>query len=256
MSMVPLVEPVDERGLSITAPVRVPRAVMVHRWDRLSFVHWPCAPERIQRLLPPGLEVDTFDGTGWIGLIPFRLSVRPWGLPALPWIGRCSEANVRTYVRGVDGGRGIWFFSLEAARLPLVLAARAWYHLPYKWARMRTDVGGSSRRVRYRSTRRWPSRGQSVSVELALGPRLDLRNASPLERFLVCRWRLYSATPEGLAVTEVDHPPWPLRRATLLSVEQSLFAAAGLPEPQGEPLVHHSSGVDVRFARRRLLLPA
>jgi uncharacterized protein len=254
MPLAPVVEATDARGISIIAPAHVRRAVMVHRWDRLSFVHWPCDLERVQRLLPPGLQVDTFDGTAWIGLIPFRLSVRPSGLPTPPWIGRCSEANVRTYVLGPDGGRGIWFFSLEAARLPLVLAARAWYHLPYKWARMRIEAGGS--RIRYRSVRRWPSRGQSLNMELALGPRLDLRDASALERFLVCRWRLYSATPEGLAVTEVDHPPWPIRRASLVSLEQSLFAAAGLPDPQGEPLVHHSSGVDVRFARRRPLSPA
>jgi uncharacterized protein YqjF (DUF2071 family) len=241
-------------GLSVAAPARITRPVMVHRWERLTFVHWPFEPERIQRRLPPGLEVDTFDGAAWVGLIPFSLTVHPRGLPPMPWLGGCPETNVRTYVRGPDGGRGIWFFSLDAARLPLVLGARAWYHLPYKWAGMR--IGGSKGPVvGYESVRRWPSRGQAVRMRVALGPPLDIGEATSLERFLVCRWRLYSPTPEGLGATDVDHPPWPLRRAGIVELEQTLFEPAGLPEPETEPLALHSPGVEVRFGRRRPLLP-
>jgi hypothetical protein len=34
----------------------------------LSCLHWPSDPADVQRRLPPGLEVDTFDGAAWIGL--------------------------------------------------------------------------------------------------------------------------------------------------------------------------------------------
>ncbi len=50
----------------------------------------------------------------------------------MPWVSRFCETNVRTYVRDSHGRAGIWFFSLDAARLGAVAAAvaRAAYHLP------------------------------------------------------------------------------------------------------------------------------
>src|SRR6186997_1796079 len=84
---------------AIHAPEQVSQPLMVHRWDSLTFIHWPFAPADVARRLPEGLEVDTFDGTAWIGLIPFRLTVRPPHGPSLPWASTFLETNVRTYVR-------------------------------------------------------------------------------------------------------------------------------------------------------------
>ena len=50
---------------------------------------------------------------------------------------------------------------------------------------------------------------------------------------------------------EVEHEPWPLHRAELLACDETLVAAAGLPAPDGEPLVLWSPGVHVRIARPR-----
>ena len=33
-------------------------------WRHLGFFHWPIDAAAIARLLPPGLEVDTFEGAG------------------------------------------------------------------------------------------------------------------------------------------------------------------------------------------------
>jgi len=236
------------------APERIVRPVMLQRWDHLSFFHWPCDPAAVQRRLPPGLEVDTFDGAAWIGLIPFRLTVRVPGVPRLPWVSTCPEINVRTYVRGPDGRRGIWFFSLEASRLGAVLTARSWYRLPYMWSRMWLDRERDT--VWYQSRRRWPGPNHPrASIGVRLGPAVAPEAITPLERFLMGRWRLYSQAGEGLATTRVDHPPWPVRRATVVSLHQELMAAAGLPEPDGDPVAHFSGGVEVRFERRELLLP-
>ena len=79
-----------------SCPVAVHRASMINRWDHLTFLHWPYRPEVIQRMLPPGLVVDTFDGRAWVGLVPFVMEVRPPRGPALPWISHFCETNVRT----------------------------------------------------------------------------------------------------------------------------------------------------------------
>src|SRR2546423_7112364 len=91
---------------------------MYQTWESLTFLHWRWDARRMQSLLPAGLTVDTFDGSAWLGLTPFF--VRDLHTPyigPLPWISHFPETNLRTYVRGPDGHRGIWFFSLEARRL-------------------------------------------------------------------------------------------------------------------------------------------
>jgi uncharacterized protein YqjF (DUF2071 family) len=44
-------------------------------------------------------------------------------IPAVPWLSRFPEINVRIYVLDARGRSGIWFFSLDTARLAAVLAA-------------------------------------------------------------------------------------------------------------------------------------
>ena len=59
----------------------------------------------MQKLLPAGVEVDTFDGSAWVGLIPFHMDGLGFpGLAPLPYVGSFPEVNVRTYVRASKRG--------------------------------------------------------------------------------------------------------------------------------------------------------
>ncbi len=128
---------------------------MRQRWERLTFLHWPFEPGDVQRLLPAGLTAETFDGAAWVGLVPFFMRVATPDGRRVPWVSNFCETNVRTYVRDGEGRSGIWFFSLDAARLGAVVIARTTpYRLPYFWASMRLGARGS--RVTYLSRRRWP----------------------------------------------------------------------------------------------------
>ena len=70
---------------------------------------------------------------------------------------------------------------------------------------------------------------------------------SPLETFLTARWGLYSrGFGNTLRYAPVEHPEWPLQKATLTSLDDSLITHAGFSKPQGEPHVMFSSGVPVR----------
>jgi uncharacterized protein YqjF (DUF2071 family) len=231
---------------------------MLHRWDSLTFVHWPFAPADVARRLPTGLKVDTFDGAAWIGLIPFRLTVRPPHGPSLPWASTFLETNVRTYVRGPDGRRGIWFFSLDAARLGAVVVARRTYGLPYVWSQLRIERVGSTLRYQgVRRDRKLPPAWYDLTVRI--DPRSGPLEPDPLERFLTCRWRMYGPPGRGDAgftTTQVEHPPWPLWRARTDDLRETMVAAAGFARPMAEPTVHFSPGVDVRLGRRRAVRTA
>jgi len=221
------------------------RPASTQRWQSLTFLHWRYDPEVIRRLVPRGLEVDTRDGAAWVGVTPFvMVDVRLGRLPAVPGVSTFPETNLRTYVRGSDGRDGIWFFSLEAGSLAMVLAASALYGVPYRWADMTVEQG---RTVRYRSRRRGaPTVGHDIEVrpggpcEYAPGS-----DDERLDHWLTGRWRAYSVPGGRLTTTAVDHEPWPLREATVVRLEQSLIAAAGLPEPEGAPLARYTPGVDV-----------
>src|SRR5260370_21119247 len=110
--------------------------VMAQKWHDLLFAHWAVAAEAIRRLIPKNLELDTFQGQAWIGIVPFTMSgVRLRGTPGLPWLSTFPELNVRTYVTA-GGKPGVWFFSLDAVNPLAVELARFWFHLPYFRARM------------------------------------------------------------------------------------------------------------------------
>jgi uncharacterized protein YqjF (DUF2071 family) len=222
----------------------VERPVMVQSWDTLTFIHWRYPVGDVQRLLPAGLEVDPFDGSAWVGLVPFFLRVGVPGVSSVPWMSRFPETNVRTYVRAADGRRGLWFFSLDAARLGAVVVARSTYRLPYFWSKMRLTQKG--RRVEYRCRRRWPGpRGAASVAVVDVGDAFEPDVLGEVDHFLTARWVVYSNPASGLHCADAFHQPWPLFRAELVHLADDLVPAAGLPAPGHDPLVHYSPSVEV-----------
>jgi uncharacterized protein YqjF (DUF2071 family) len=221
------------------APQPVTRVAMSQTWRHLTFLHWPYEPALVQPLLPPGLVLDTFDGAAWIGLVPFEIhNLR--GIPHFP------ETNVRTYVIGPNGGRAVWFFSLDAARLPAVLGARVAYHLPYFWAKM--SVVSQNDTIRYRSRRKRPH-SVSVMSDIVVKPgvRFVEEELGERDHFLTARYRLYTLSHGRLGWAQIEHQPWPLARAALVTLNENLIEAAGLPAPEGQPLVHYAEEIDVKI---------
>ena len=233
--------------ISETTEYPVKRPLMFQGWRRLTFLHWRYRPEVIRPLVPDALELDLFDGAAFVGLTPFILTeLRPPGLPALPWISQFPEMNVRTYVRGPDGERGIWFFSLEADRLAAVLGARISYGLPYRWAEMRVRDGAGN--IEYESRRHAGPGQANIAIRIGAAIRPD-----ELSCFLTARFRLYTRLAGSLAFAPVDHPPWPLQSATVLRLEQNVLQHSGLPPVHGEPTAYFSPGVYVRVGRPRFV---
>ena len=65
-----------------------------------------------------------------------------------------------------------------------------------------------------------------------------------LDDWLTARWGLVSASRRGrLWYGPVEHEPWPLHRADVLHLDDSLITASGLPAPTGAPHAMYSPGV-------------
>jgi uncharacterized protein YqjF (DUF2071 family) len=236
-----------------TPTVAVERPLLTMRWEALTYLHWALEPELVARRLPAGLEPDVHDGRAYVGLVPFRMAgigLSPARLP-LPQ-GTFPETNVRTYVVGPDGGRGVYFHSLDITRWAPTLVARLGYRLPYAASRMR--LGQRVDRLAYLAERRWPGPRRARShVVVELGERLGDDRRSPLDDFLSARWSLYVATPRGHVLrARVDHGPWPLRTARVLHLDDELVAAAGYAVGDRPPdHVLAGGDVDVRVGPPR-----
>jgi uncharacterized protein YqjF (DUF2071 family) len=227
-------------------PLRTPsgdrRPAGFQRWRDLLFVHWPMPLGALRPIVPGRLEIDRFDGEAYVSLIPFSIvHSRPVGAPRA-LATRFLETNLRTYVRGPDGEPGIYFFSLEASSRLAVVAARLLFGLPYFPAVMSMRRRASL--VEYSSQRRGAP-GFRVEVSWSIGDPVAAPGAGTRDHFLVERYSFYVARRERLYRGRVRHLPYPLRRATIERLFQTLSDAATLPTP-GEPaLCHYSPGVDV-----------
>jgi uncharacterized protein YqjF (DUF2071 family) len=230
--------------------------VLFMSWHDLLFMHWPVHEEALRSLIPPALHLDTFGGSAWLSVTPFRMTgVRPRFLPSVPPLSNFPELNVRTYVTA-GGKPGIWFFSLDAGNPVAVRLARATFHLPYLDAEMSCAVVGDE--VHYRSVR---THGGTPGAELAaryrpVGEPSESRPGT-LENFLTERYCLYAADGRGnVHRGDIHHHPWPLRPAEAEVEKLTMTEQIGVALPETGPVLHFSERLDVlAWSPRRITLP-
>ena len=168
----------DERMRARERPAG--RRVMRQIWRHLGFLHWPVARDAIARLLPPGLDVDAFDGAAYVGIVPFTIPLTRTGRLGAPMAPAFHELNLRTYVH--RGGRdpGVWFFSLDATSRLAVAGARLAYGLPYFHADITLEEtgGGASTTARAAADRRPRSSPATSRRARSRPPRPDRSSSS------------------------------------------------------------------------------
>ncbi|MBC6697697.1 YqjF family protein [Hymenobacter puniceus] len=242
----------------VTSPTARRLHLMRQRWSNLLFAHWPVPPELLRPYLPARLEVDTFAGQAWLGVVPFTMSdIRPLGLPAVPGLSALHELNVRTYAT-LDGVPGVWFLSLDATQPLGVWAARTLFHLPYLHARISlTEKAGMLRAVAERTHRgAAPATFAATWKPGAVLPQAEL---GTLAYFLTERYCLYTAGPNLMQDVQgsslwrgrLFHEPWTLRAATLHEWDSTLVESHGLPTPLGPPLLYATDPLDVQVQELR-----
>jgi uncharacterized protein len=211
--------------------------VIGQTWDDLLFAHWRADATRLRGLVPVGLEIEEYDGSAWLGVVPFELNgLRPRGMYALPFVSSFRELNVRTCVVR-DDKPGIWFVSLDASSQIAVQAARRLYKLPYFHAQI--SLGRSGGTIVYECVRseRKAFSGSYRGVGDPAAP-----EPGSLEHFLTERYCLYAEDRGRLYRAEIHHRPWPLQPA-----EAEIDLNTMSPEEltlRGDPLLHYSKRQD------------
>jgi uncharacterized protein len=254
-----------------------PKTAGYQSWRCLTFLHWRVPAGQLQALVPQGLTIEQFDGSAWLGLVPFSMErIRPWWCCAVPGISWFLETNVRTYVTDERGRRGVWFFSLDANQRLAVWIAKTFWHLPYKYGRMSLDPdiraghtqptaamadaatlasAGRSMRVEYTGRRR---DAPFAEYRIAVRPKPTAPTpAAPgtLDEFLVERYLLFAADSQGrMRSGRVHHAPYLTVPVEHCEISESLTRAMECPIEAGRPPDHAawSPGVDVRVSPLRI----
>ena len=214
-------------------------------WDDLLFEHWRVPVELLRPLVPAALELETCDGSAWLGVVPFQMrGVRARATPPLPLLSAFPEINVRTYVT-FGGKPGVWFFSLDAAQPVAVWTARAIFHLGYRHAVMRCTRDGEA--VVYSSRRVEAGAGEAeYRARYAPLPRTLDSPPGSLAYFLTARYCLYAADGDCcLYRGEIHHPPWPLQEATAIVEVNTMTRPLGFELPDELPLRWFSRHLEV-----------
>ncbi|TGK62364.1 DUF2071 domain-containing protein [Leptospira wolffii] len=212
-------------------------------WEDLLFTHWPVPVSVLRPLVPKQLEIDTYQGQTWIGVVPFHMSgIRMHYLPEIPFTSRFAEINVRVYV-ALDGKPGVYFFSLDAANYLAVKVARAFYHLPYYYAKF--NILSDKNRIHYDSSR-YPLSDRFRFLG-EYGPESDVYRAEKgsLEYWLTERYCLYSNRKDRIYRCEILHEPWPLQKASAEIRTNTMVDLPGFRLPDTSPLLHFSKRIEV-----------
>ena len=215
--------------------------VMTQTWHDLLFAHWPVPVDLLRALVPPELELDTYDGTGWLGVIAFRMTgIRLRGTPPVPLTSRLPEVNLRTYVR-IGDKPGVLFLSLDTGNLPAILIGRTWFRLPYYAAR--TRMGQNEQGV-YFSSHRLPAPGvRPADFAVSYHPCSDFLSPGPdsLEHWLTHRYCYYAVNSMGgVYRCDIHHLPWQLQHAGATIRSNTMAASQGLPQPTSGPHLLYS----------------
>jgi uncharacterized protein YqjF (DUF2071 family) len=233
--------------ISATALALPGQSVASQRWSHLVFLHWRVDAAEVAPLLPAGLRPDEYDGSSWVGLIPFVLDrATIFGSPAIPYFGDFVEVNVRLYAVDEQGRRGVVFVSLEASRLAAVLAARAVFALPYMWSSTELERRGTD--LEFSSRRHFDGAASSRIIARSTATEVV---GDPLADFLTARWALFTRVRGRTLYLRNHHDQWALFRAELLLLDDALLERAGFGTLAQRPpdSVLYSPGVVTRFAR-------
>ncbi|MFG0293748.1 MAG: YqjF family protein [Phycisphaerales bacterium JB050] len=229
------------------------RVFLTTQWRDLILANYAVEPSLLESHLPPGLELDLFDGRAVCSLVGFRfVDCRVLGV-RWPGFVNFPEINLRFYVRErASGQRGVVFVRELVRSRFVALVARRLYNEPYSGAQIRERVEATDGVLdaEYRF-----ERGGATGC---LSVRADAQPVVPSEDsaehwFKEHQWGYGTNRKGALLRYEVQHPVWACHRVLESSVQvdwAGIYGEKWAGMNGAEPLsvmLAVGSGVSVRW---------
>lgn len=175
-------------------------------WIHILFLHWPITPEALKRYVPDELEIDTFNGSGWISIVSFQAEDSKLRLsPKWTSLDPVAQINVRTYVTYPSSSeKGVYFFSIHVAHLTAALGAKSFFDLPFHYAQ--TTMEERENDIIHVTAKDAGKKLLSVSYT----PDVTKSNESKLGQYLAERYCIWHKKGERLIKIPIKHTSWEL----------------------------------------------
>ena len=196
----------------------MPAPFLTAEWRSLAMLNYVVDPALLAPMVPPGTELDNFEGRTYMSLVGFRFErTRVRGI-WIPLHSDFDEVNLRFYVRRRVAGevrRGVAFIREVVPRWAIAAVARAVYGERYVALPMRHRIAGPvSEGGRTTVEYGWRVDGRWAEIRMECEGKPLHPAGGSLEEFIAEHYWGYAAQPNGHAIEyRVEHEPWRVWRA-------------------------------------------
>ncbi len=172
-------------------------------------LNYEVEPSLLERYVPAGTTLDSFNGRTYLSLIGFRFChTKLLGCLAVPFHANFDEVNLRFYVRrkeGVEDRRGVVFIAEVVPRRAIATMARLVYGENYRYHSMRhrIETEGLNQAAEYQ----WQVGDQWCRLWAQTAGLPTRPQEGSLEQFIAEHYWGYSARRSSLEY-HVAHVPW------------------------------------------------
>ena len=183
-------------------------------WRQLLMLNYAVARKLLAPLVPPGVELDQFEGVCYVSVVGFLfLRTRIFRI-AFPFHRDFEEVNLRFYVRqrAPEGWRrGVVFVKELVPRRAIAFLARTIYGEPYSAVPMSHEITERTgvTDLRYE----WQRDGRTEFLAATTSGQAALVAPGSLEEFITEHYWGYNAHRSRSTQYQVEHPSWRVWRA-------------------------------------------
>jgi uncharacterized protein YqjF (DUF2071 family) len=198
------------------------RVFLSAEWRDLVMLNYAVEPNLLNRYVPAGTSLDSFQGKTYVSLVGFRFCrTKLLGHFPIPLHANFDEVNLRFYIHRKDRGedrRGVVFIAEIVPRYAIAKTARVLYGENYTSLPMRHTIETSDLGKKAEYEWQVGSKWCKLSAQTA-GEPIRPQEGS-LEQFITEHYWGYSAQRSGGCLEYyVSHEPWQVWTTTIARFE-------------------------------------
>ena len=188
-----------------------PRIFLSTEWRDLVLLNYEVPPDLLTPYVPPGVELDSWDGRTYASLVGLRFAqTKLFGQLAVPFHTDFDEVNLRFYVRrrsDEELRRGVVFIREIVPLHAVAQIARMVYGESYLRLPMRHSISNGNSPISIEYQWRLHSQWNRLYADADCQPSLPAEGS--IERFITEHYWGYARQRDGRCVEyHVSHAPW------------------------------------------------
>ena len=187
-------------------------------------LNYEVEPRLLNRYVPSGTMLDSFQGRTYVSLVGFRFCrTRLLGHFPVPFHTTFDEVNLRFYIRrkeGNDDRRGVVFIAEVVPRRAIAATARLLYGENYTYRLMRHRIENEKLNMTAEYQYQWQAGSQWCRLSAQTVGLPTRSQEGSLEQFITEHYWGYSAQRSGGCIEyHVSHVPWQVWATTQAGFE-------------------------------------